>query len=477
MLKIEEIKSLIDEDKSSPKKQKAQEGLHYYEGHHDIEQYKVYYFNDDGNLQEDDTKSNIRISHPFFTEQIDQKAQYFLSGKEKFVKSKLPELQTALDEYFDDEFKAELSDAITYSGAEGHSFLYGYKGEDGRTHFSFAEGLCVVEVSAKYASDSKDHIIYYYVDKIEKDKVITAVQDWDNEQTYYYKMDDSTITLDEDVEINPRPHILFEEEKDGSRAYDNYGLIPFWRLDNNRKQTSDLAPIKALIDDYDLHACGMSNNLQDLADGYFVVKGFGGENLSELIHNIKVKKAVGVAENGNVEIKTVNIPYEAREAKLKLDETNIYRFGMAFNSAQVGDGNITNIVIKSRYALLDMKCNKLEKQVKKTLRQLLNVVLDEINSEKGTQYASKDVEIAFDRETPTNESDNAQIKLTNAQRQQVEINNLLSAAEKLDDETIIKGLCNILDIDYEEIKGKINIENNGLGLNAASELLLKKQEE
>ena len=107
----------------------------------------------------------------------------------------------------------------------------------------------------------------------------------------------------------------------------------------------------------------------------------------------------------------------------------------------------------------------------------LNVVLDEINSEKGTQYASKDVEIAFDRETPTNESDNAQIKLTNAQRQQVEINNLLSAAEKLDDETIIKGLCNILDIDYEEIKGKINIENNGLGLNAASELLLKKQEE
>ena len=249
------------------------------------------------------------------------------------------------------------------------------------------------------------------------------------------------------------------------------------RLDNNRKQTSDLAPVKALIDDYDLHACGMSNNLQDLADGYFVVKGFDGDNLSELIHNIKSKKSVGVADNGNVEIKTVNIPYEAREAKLKLDETNIYRFGMAFNSTQIGDGNITNIVIKSRYALLDMKCNKLEKQVKKTLRQLLDVVLDEINSEKGTQYTSNDVEIEFLRETPTNESDNAQIKLTDAQRQQVEINNLLSAAEKLDDETIIKGICNILDIDYEDIKSKVNIENNGLGLNAASELLLKKQEE
>ena len=40
---------------------------------------------------------------------------------------------------------------------------------------------------------------------------------------------------------------------------------------------------------------------------------------------------------------------------------------MGFNSAQIGDGNITNVVIKSRYALLDLMCYKLKKNLKKFL--------------------------------------------------------------------------------------------------------------
>lgn len=477
MLTTEELKQIIIEDRCSNKKQRAQVGLRYYEGRHDIENYRVFFYNKDGKLQEDPTKSNIRISHPFFTEQIDQKTQYFLSGKDSFVKSDIPELQKELDTYFDDEFKAELSDTITYAGAEGFSFIYGYKGVDNRTHFEFAEGLTVVEVPAKYSGDRQDHIVYYYVEKEEKDKIITTIEDWDATQTYYYKMVDETITLDESREINPRPHILYEEEKDGSRYYDTYGFIPFWRLDNNRKQISDLAPIKEIIDDYDLHACGISNNLQDLADGYFVVKGFDGDDISELVQNVKAKKAVGVGAGGDVDIKTVNIPYDARVAKLTLDETNIYRFGMAFNSALVGDGNVTNVVIKSRYALLDMKCNKLETYVRKLLKQLVKVVLGEINEAYGTDYTVKDVYFEFKRETPTNESDNAQIELVKAQRQQAELNTLLTAAERLDDETVVKGICDILEIDYETVKSKLPKENNGIGLNAASELLLQENEQ
>jgi len=63
---------------------------------------------------------------------------------------------------------------------------------------------------------------------------------------------------------------------------------------------------------------------------------------------------------------------------MELDGQNIYRFGMGFNSLQVGDGNITNVVIKSRYSLLDLKCNKKEKQLKKFLKKIVKVVLDEI---------------------------------------------------------------------------------------------------
>ena len=128
---------------------------------------------------------------------------------------------------------------------------------------------------------------------------------------------------------------------------------------------------------------------------------------------------------------------------------------MGFNSAQLGDGNITNIVIKSRYALLDLKCNKLEIRLKQFFRKLLKVVLDEINAANDTDYQTKDVYFVFDREVMTNAQDNAEIEKTDAEKQQVMINTILSVANVLDDETVIQMICDILDINYEEIKDKL----------------------
>ena len=151
----------------------------------------------------------------------------------------------------------------------------------------------------------------------------------------------------------------------------------------------------------------------------------------------------------------MDIPYQARLTKLQLDETNIYRFGMGFNSAQIGDGNITNVVIKSRYALLDLKCDKLEKNLKKFLREMIQVVLDDVNKRNGTDYQQKDVYFDFEREIITNASDNASIEKTEADTRQVEINILLGLASVLDSETVIKLICEQLDIDYNDIKDKL----------------------
>lgn len=55
----------------------------------------------------------------------------------------------------------------------------------------------------------------------------------------------------------------------------------------------------------------------------------------------------------------------------------------------------------------------------------------------------------------TNAQDNAQIELTDAQTEQTKINTMLSLQSTLGDETVIQNICDILDIDYEEIKGKL----------------------
>lgn len=127
---------------------------------------------------------------------------------------------------------------------------------------------------------------------------------------------------------------------------------------------------------------------------------------------------------------------------------------MGFNAAQVGDGNVTNVVIKSRYALLDLKCNKLEIRLKQFMRKLLKIVLAEINESGGTDYQMQNVYFDFRREVMANALDNAQIALTDAQKQQAQVNTLLTLADVLDDETLLENICDVLELDYETIRGR-----------------------
>lgn len=461
MLSEVEILQFINEDKTSTKKRLAKIGERYYEGDHDIRSYRMFYFNADGELVEDKTRSNVKISHPFFTELVDQEVQYMLSGEGSFVRSDDQDLQNYLDEYFDDDFKSELNDVLTGTVSKGFDYMYAYKRADDRTGFQHADSIGVVEVREKDTDDKCAYVIYWYVDRIGKEnKLIKRIQVWDTKQTTYYVQDqEGELKKDEDEELNPRPHVIYHKEGDEATYYEEYGFIPFFRLDNNRKQFSGLKPIKDLIDDYDMMSCGLSNNLADFDHPLHVVKGFQGDNLDELAVNLKTKKMVGVDPTGDVEIRTVDIPYQARQTKMLEDEKNIYRFGMGFNSAQIGDGNVTNVVIKSRYALLDLKCNKLEMKLKAFLKNIVNVVLNEINRRYDSDYDFTDVYFDFQREVMTNAQDNAQIELVDAQKKQTEVNTLLSLAGVLDDESIIQNICEVMDLNWHDLKDKINLDD------------------
>ena len=115
---------------------------------------------------------------------------------------------------------------------------------------------------------------------------------------------------------------------------------------------------------------------------------------------------------------------------------------------------MTNVVIKSRYALLDLKCNKLEIRLKQFMRKLLKIVLAEINESGGTDYQMQDVYFDFRREVMANALDNAQIALTDAQKQQAQVNTLMTLADVLDDETLLENICDVLELDYKTIRGR-----------------------
>lgn len=461
MLTVEEIKQFIDNDAASEKKKFARKGAAYYDGDHDIKGYRLFYYNADGELKEDTMRSNIKIPHPFFTELVDQAVQYILSGEDGFVRSDNPELQAEMDAYFNEneDFMAEISEVLTDCQTKGLAYMSGYKNDDMKLAFKCADSIGVVEVEARFASDKKDHVLYWYIDRIDKEgKKIKKVMDWDAENIYLYKQtDEGEIVPDKSFNgTNVKPHFTYQEGNDNKVFYDGFGFVPFFRLDNNKKQHSNLRPVKDLIDDYDLMASSLSNNLVDFDTPIHVVRGFQGDNLDELQQNIKTKKVIGVDEEGGVEIKTVDVPYQARQTKLELDEKNIYRFGMGLNTSGLKDTNATtNIAIKAAYSLLDLKCSKLEIRLKQFMRKIIKVVLKEINELNKTDYQMKDVYFRFEHEIMSNAQENAQIKLTEAQTRQAEITTLLNLAAQLDNETLMQLICEQLDIEWDDIKDKL----------------------
>ena len=470
MISKEKIVSLIIEDQYSRKKRFARKAQDYYEARHDIKDYRIFYIDKNGKLQEDVTRSNIRISHPFFTEIVDQEVQYLLANGIKF-ETEDPELEDILiNDYFHEDFLVDFKETVTGAIIKGFDYMYAYKNEKMITQFEYADGMGIIEVKQEGPHDlTDDCIIYYYPAKANNERIVTRVEVWTaTDTTYYIYGNGQGIELDGNVKFNPRPHILYKSR--GEYYTEETGYIPIFRLDNNRKQISGLQPIKNIIDDYDLMDCGLSNNLQDINEGIYVVKGYKGTDLDELMFNVKSKKIVGVGEKGDLDIRTVNIPYEARKVKMEADKENIYQFGMGFNSAQIGDGNITNVVILSRYALLDLKCNKLEPRLKKLLKQFLQIIIPEINTRYGKGYQNSDIKINFEREVITSAENTATVKKTEAETQQLQINTILYAAAKLDDETIIRKLCEVLDLDYEVIKDRIPAEPTNL--NEASEVLM-----
>ncbi len=459
MLTESEIKRFIDDDISSERKRMAAVGMRYYEAEHDILQSRLFYYNADGKLVEDTTRSNIKICHPFFTELADQLSAFMLSFDDNPIRAKesLPELQEQIDLYFDDEFWSEVGELITGTYAKGFDYVYAYKNAENRLSFQHADSMGVVEVREQDTDDGCKYVIYWYVDRIDKGKKeIRRIQVWsETETTYFVQVGGGKVMPDDSVAVNPRPHVVYKG-KDGKRMGYPLGYIPFWRLDNCKKRFGGLKPIKGLIDDYDLMQCGLSNNLADFDTPLHVVKGFHGTDLSELQQNLKTKKIVGVDAEGGVETVTVSIPYEARQAKAQEDEKNIFRFGMGLDMNALKDTSATtNIAIKAAYSLLEMKANKMEQRLRRLLKDLLKVVLAEINAEQKTDYQISDIYFDFQRNIMANETENVQNEKTRAETKQIEVNTILNVAANVGDEQTLQAICDVMEWDFDAIQSAL----------------------
>ena len=208
---------------------------------------------------------------------------------------------------------------------------------------------------------------------------------------------------------------------DGERIYNsgNYPTFPIVPLWGNLKRQSELVGQRENIDCYDLIKSGFANDLDDASLIYWTLENCGGMDdldLTKFVQRMKTVRAAALdgGEGSKATAHTMDVPHESRKIYLTMLKDDMYEDAMALNTSQIAAGKVTATQIESAYEPLDEKCDEFEFCVIDFISGLLEVA--------GIAPDSP----TFKRSRIINQTETTEM--------------ILSAAQHLDDETILRKL-------------------------------------
>lgn len=203
------------------------------------------------------------------------------------------------------------------------------------------------------------------------------------------------------------------EEVIGEENYSSLPIVPLWGSDLHQ---STLVGMREKIDSFDLIRSGFANDLTDCAQIYWILENCGGMNDTELARfrdRLKINHiAIADTDNSKVTPYTQDIPYGARAAYLAEIRSGIYEDFGGLDVHTVAAG-ATNDHIDAAYQPMDEEADNFEYQVIEFVQQVLRLMNIEDTP-------------VFKRNRISNQNEQTQM--------------VLSAADYLDEETILNKL-------------------------------------
>ena len=370
-----------------------------------INEYVQQIFTLTGTPVEDYTASNNKLASNFFRRLNTQRNTYLLGNGVSFA-SDNDGIKAALGPYFDTDLKKLGYYALI------HKVSFGFWDVKRLHVFKFTEfaPLWDEETGALRAG-----VRFWQIDK---QKPMFAVLYEEDGYTKYK----SKITDGKFEEIQPRRAYritVSKSEADGEEVIgeDNYGSLPIIPLYGSDLKQSTLVGMQALIDSFDLIRSGFANDLTDCAQIYWLLSNCGGMTDTELARFRDRLKLLHIAiadtENSSATPYTQEIPYNARQVYLDAIRAGIYEDFGGLDVHTVAAG-ATNDHIDAAYQPMDEQADDYEYQIIEFISQLLALL------------GLPDDTPIFKRNRISNQNEQTQM--------------VLSAAEYLDDETVLNKL-------------------------------------
>lgn len=196
--------------------------------------------------------------------------------------------------------------------------------------------------------------------------------------------------------------------------YEGFPIVPLWGEEDKGSLITRLRPS---IDCYDLIKSGFANDIDDASVIYWIVQNAGGMDevdLAKFLKQIKTVHAATMEEDGaKAEMHTQDVPVTARSTMLEILKRDMIDDSMSLDTNAIANGNTVATAIRAAYEPLNNKTDEYEYCIIEFIQKIL-------------ELAGIDDKPSFKRSTIINQGEETQM--------------VLSAAQYLDKETVLKHL-------------------------------------
>ena len=381
------VHSVVNNHTSSDDYKIAAAAEAYYSKHNlTIEKFQKFLYSANGQAYPDLFSANYKLKTLFFRRFVIQQVQYVLSNGVTFEQDSTKE---RLGETFDSRLSQLAKKAMVDKVA------FGFWNNDHLEVFSFADTPNEPGFVPLYDEEDgflKAGIRYWMLSGTETKRYTLYELDG---YTEYIKTKNGEMKIRQEK----RPYLLSVRRSnvDGETVEggDNYPRLPIIPMYANDLKQSELVGIRESIDCYDFVKSGLANEIDDNSGIYWVLKNSGGMDdvdIARFLDRMRTLRAsvVDSDDGGGVDAHTLDVPYQAREAMLARLRGDLYEDFQLVDMEKIMSGNLTATAIRMGYQSQDDKCGDFEYCIRDFIGKLLALLgIDDTPSFKWNRIANQ----------------------------------------------------------------------------------------
>lgn len=423
--RIKFIQQAITKHQGTEEYRVAKDAEAYYAKHNvTIERYQKFLRDVFGRKVPDYFGANYKLKTGFFRRFIIQQTQYVLSNGVTFGKE---ETKEKLGKDFDYQVQSAAKKALIESVAfcfwnYDHMEVFGLADTPKEPGFVplYDEENGSLRAGIRYWSYNETHRFTLY----EQDGYTEYIKK---------KEEEARVLVDKQSYVKTtRSTPSGGVEAEEGENYPGFPIIPVY---GNDVKESELVGLREAIDCYDLIKSGFANNIDEAQEIYWLIKNAGGmddSDLMEFLERMRVVRGANLPDGVEADAHTMNIPTEAREKMLALLKVDLYEDAQIVDVKALAAGSKTATEIRAAYQPMDDKCGDFEYQIRELIRKLFELIgIDDEPSFKWNRIA--------------NQTEETQM--------------VLSAANYLDDEAVLKHLPWLTPEEVDEILARKDAED------------------